>query len=98
MAISAKRSGGICAYFEDQVSLQRQAVQGAFMCMHWLAKEDTAHHTKFRSLLGLGKALGCSYFSELEVSKNASYISHRMIDEFLAVLSDCVTSRLTPPT
>ena len=75
---------------EEQVSLQRQAVKGAFKCVYWLAKEETAHHTKFRLLLELGKSLGCSYLNELEVNKHTSYTSHRMIDEFLTVLSDCV--------
>jgi hypothetical protein len=90
VAVAAKRSGGIRACMEDQVSLQRQAVRGAFKCIYWLAKEETAHHTKFKSLLELGKSIGCSYFNELEVGKNTSYTSHRMIDGFLVVLSDCV--------
>ena len=38
----------------------------------------------------LGISLGCSYFNELEVGKNASYTSHHMIDKFLAMSSDCV--------
>ena len=57
--------------------------------MYWLAREETAHHTKFSSLLQLPKSLGCSYFSELDVAQNATYTSHRMIDEFLEVLSVC---------
>ena len=53
--------------------------------MYWLAKEETAHHTKFSSLLQLAKSLGCSYFSELEIAQNAN----PMIDEFVTILSDC---------
>ena len=90
-ATAARRSGGIAACMEEQVSLQREAVRGAFKCMYWLAKEETAHHTKFSSLLQLAKSLGCSYFSEQEI---ANYTSHRMIDEFLTVLSDCVEQDL----
>ena len=75
---------------EDRVSLQRQAVCGVLKCLYWLAKQETAHHTKFSSLLELRKSLGCSYLNELKVGKNTSYTSHRMIDEFLVVLSDCV--------
>ena len=75
---------------EQQISLKRQAVIGALKCLYWLAKEETFHHTKFQSLLQLGKPLGCAYLSELEVAKNANYTSHRMIDELLGVLSDCV--------
>ena len=74
----------------EQVFFQRQAIKGALKCLYWLAKEEIARQTKFSSLLQLGKFLGCSYLSELEVAKNASYTSHWMIDDFLAVLSDCV--------
>ena len=75
---------------EDQVSLQWQAVRGAFKCPYWLAKQETAHHTKSSLLLELGKSLGCSYLNDLKVGENASNTSHHMIDEFLVVLSDCV--------
>lgn len=62
--------------------------------MCWLVKEEIAHHTKFTSLLELVKSIGCSYFSKLEVDQNARYISHRMIDDFAGVLSDCVEQQL----
>lgn len=75
---------------EEQISLQQKAVRGAFKCLYCIAKQEIAHHTKCGSLVELGKSLGCSYFNELEVGKNACYTSHRMIDDFLAVLSDCV--------
>ena len=54
--------------------------------MYWLAKEETAHHTKFSYLLQLAKSLGCSYFSELEIALNANCTSHRMIEEFVTIL------------
>ena len=41
IATAAKRSGGIAACMEEQVSLQRQVVRGAFKCIYWLAKEET---------------------------------------------------------
>ena len=40
--------------------------------------------------LELAKSIGCPYISELEVLKGAKYTSHKMIDDFLAVLWDCV--------
>ena len=89
-AVSAHHSGGVCAMMEERISIKRQAVIGAMKCLYWLAKEETAHHTKFSSLLELGKLLGCDYLSELEVSKRTNYTSHRIIDEFLVVLSDLV--------
>ena len=68
--------------------------EGAFRCIYWLVKEELADHTKFTSLLEPVKSLGCLYLSELEVGQNARYTSHRMIDEFVAVLSDCVEREL----
>lgn len=72
LAEAARQSGDIQRCFDEQVSLRRQAVKGAFKCMYWLAKEETAHFTKFGSLLQLGKFLGCSYLSELDIAKNAT--------------------------
>ena len=46
-ALPAQRTGGISACLEEQVSLRRQAVKAVFKCAYWLAKEETAHHTKF---------------------------------------------------
>ena len=62
--------------------------------MYWLAKEETAHHTKFSSLLHFAKSLGCTYFFELEIAQNTNYTSHRMIDEFVTIHSDCVEQDL----
>ena len=74
----------------SQVSLKNKAIIGALKCVYWLAKEETAHHTKFNSLINIGKSFGCFYLSELQVAKNATYSSHRIIDEFIDVLSTCV--------
>lgn len=90
IAVAARCSGGIRSCIEEQISLQWQAVRGAFKCVYWHAKQEIAHHTKFRSLIELGKSLGCSYFNELKVGKNANYMSYRMINEFPVVLSDWV--------
>ena len=60
-------------------------------CSCYGLPQCTAHHTKFKKLLELGKSLGHSYFNELEVCKNSSYsmyTSYHMIEEFLAVLCD----------
>ena len=62
--------------------------------LYWLAKGETAHYTKFSSLLQLAKSLGCLYFYELEIAQNANYTSHRMINEFVTILSDCVEQDL----
>ena len=62
------RTGGIAAAFQQQFSLQRQAVIGALKVVYRLVKEETAHHTKYESLLQLAVSLGCSYINELNVS------------------------------
>lgn len=50
-AAAAMCSGGIRAIVESQISLKNKAVvTGA---MKWLAKEETAHHTKFKSCCNL---------------------------------------------
>ena len=72
------------------ITLQQQAVCGTLKSLYWLSKQEIAHHTKFGSLIELEKSLGCLYLNELEVGRNACYTSYRMIDDFLAVLSDCV--------
>ena len=72
------------------MSLKHKAITGLMKCLYWLAKEETAHHTKFKSLVSLGKVLSRSYLSELEIAKNVTYSSHRIIDEFFDVLSTCV--------
>ena len=38
IAAAAKCSGGIAVCLEEQVSIQRQAVRGAFKCMYWLGE------------------------------------------------------------
>ena len=49
-----------------------------------------AHFTKFESLRKLCLDLGCEYFKELNVGRNAHYSSHRIIEEWLKVLSDII--------
>ena len=58
--------------------------------LYWLAKNEVAHFTKFKSLRKLCHDLGCNYFTELNLGRNAHYGSHRIIDERLKVLSDTI--------
>ena len=64
------------------MSLQRQAVLGAFKCMYWLAKEETAHHTKFISLLQLAKSLNNST-AKLVIKNILALRTHLMLATFL---------------
>ena len=70
--------GGIAQAFQTTVSLQKKAVSGSMRILYWLAKEEIAHFTKFDSL-----RLLC-------VGGNAKYNSHRLIDEWLAILSETI--------
>ena len=88
--VESSSSGGIVAAFSQQVNLQRLAVVGALKIIYWLVKEEIAHHTKYESLLQLAVSLNCDYLRELIVSGNAHYTSHRIINEFVHVLSACV--------
>ena len=38
IAAAAKRAGGIVVCLEEQLSIQGQAVRGAYKCMYWLAE------------------------------------------------------------
>ena len=78
-----------CCYYGAAGVPTQTGSQGTLKCLHWLAKEELAHHTKFSSLMELAKSLGCSYLSELEIGTNAKYPSHRII-----VLSNCIEREL----
>ena len=88
LAIAFTSDGGIVQAFQTTVSLQKKAISGSIRILYWLAKEEIAHFTKFDSLRKLCLDLGCDYFRELNMSGNAKYNSHRMIEEWLTILSN----------
>ena len=92
LAIASTSDGGIAQAFQTTVSLQKKAISGSMRILYWLAKEEIAHFTKFDSLrqLCVDLHVGCDYFRELNVGGNAKYNSHRMIDEWLAILSGTI--------
>ena len=94
LAIASTSDGGIAQAFQTTVSLQKKAISGSMRILYWLAKEEIAHFTKFDSLRQLCVDLGCDYFRELNVGGNAKYNSHRMIDEWLAILSGTIEEDL----
>ena len=81
------RDRGIARAFEKQVTAQRNAVVGAMKIIYWLAKEEVAHTTKYKSLLDLSINLGCDYLKELNVADNATYRSRQIVGEFLQTIS-----------
>ena len=78
--------------FEKIVALKRKTVLGAMKILYWLSKNEAAHFTKFESLkeLELCIELGCTYLKELNVGRNATYNSHRIIGEWLDVMSKTI--------
>ena len=53
-----------------------------------------AHFTKFESLNQLCIDLGCTYFKKLNVSQNANYSSHRIISEWLDIMSQILEEKV----
>ena len=60
------------------------------MCVLVCKRGNGSPHKVFIFVGAWKVSIGCAYLDKLEVGKNASYTSHRMIDEFLSILSDCV--------
>ena len=73
------RDGGIARAFEKQITARRNAAVGAMKIIYWLAKEEVAHTTKYKSLLDLAISLGCDYLKELNVGANATYRSRQIV-------------------
>ena len=86
-AAGASVDGGIAQALENTIALKRKAVQGAMRILYWLSKNEVAHFTKFEKLKQLCIDLGCTYLKELNVAGNANYSSHRMISEWLDIMS-----------
>ena len=79
--ILTERQGGIAESFDAVVSIQKKAFIGHLKCMHFLAKEEIAHTTKFTPLVNLAKSLGADYLGEISMGKNMKYTSERFIQE-----------------
>ena len=57
-AEESARSGGVRQSFQTSISVERKAFIAALKVMHWLAKEEIAHTTKFESLISLAVSIG----------------------------------------
>ena len=67
--------------FERVVSAQRKSFVGALKCMYLLKKIEIAHTTNFIPLLELGKSLGATYLSNINLGGNAHYSSQQFMQE-----------------
>ena len=77
-AEESARTGGIRQAFETSVTIERKAFIAALKVMHWLAKEEIAHTTKFESLISLAN-IGAKELKALSKGANAS---ERTMHEF----------------
>ena len=64
--------------------------------MHWLAKEEIAHTTKFESLISLAVSTGAKEVKTLSKGGNAKYTSERTMHEIIEVLSATVEDEIVP--
>ena len=85
--LASLRDGGIVRAFSARVSVQRKALVGALRIVYWLAKEEVAHTTKFKSPMDLAIELGSNYLRELHLGGNAHYTSEQAVSELLQYLS-----------
>ena len=87
LAAMALADGGIEHTFEKTLQITKKGVEGAMKILYWLSKNEVAHFTKFEYLKDLCIELGCTYLKELNVGGNAKYTSHRIISEWLGIMS-----------
>ena len=85
--LAASGDGGIVQAFEYVLTLKKKAVECGMKILYWLCKNEVAHFSKFESFKQLCIDLGCRYLKELNVAGNANYFSHRIISEWLDVMS-----------
>lgn len=93
-AEESARSGGLRQPFETSVTVERKAFIAALKVMHWLAKEEIAHTTKFESLISLAVSIGAKELNALSKGGNAKYTSERTMYEIIEVLSDTVEEEI----
>ena len=94
LAAMALADGGIEHAFEKTLQIKKKAVKGAMKILYWLSKNEVAHFTKFESLKDLCIELGCTYLKELNVGGNAKYTSHRIISEWLGIMSQIIEQNI----
>ncbi len=90
----SKIDGGVAKAFQNRWEAEENAVSAAMSCVYFLAKEEIPHMTKYKPLLELLSLLGLPFLETLYKGDNATYTSHRIIEEFLSILGDLVKSNL----
>lgn len=93
-AEDSARNGGVVQAFEKSISIEWKAFISALKVMHWLAKEEIAHTTKFESLVRLAIDIGAKDLKALAKGGNAKYTSERTMHEIIEVLSATVEEEI----
>lgn len=71
--------------------MEKTTLVGGFRTLYWLAAEELPHTTKYSSLLGYAKLMGCSYLNLLHKGKNVNYESQRTIHDMLKIHSSQIS-------
>jgi hypothetical protein len=66
------------------------AMEKAFASLYFLVKRRVAHSTNYEPLLDLLTFLGLDVKDQIRVAKNATYTSHKSIQEMLYILSEVI--------
>lgn len=92
--LASKCNGGIAQAFSSRVISNRKAFIGALKIMCWLAKEEVPHIIKCSSLMDLAVDLGSDYHRNLNLGKNAHYMSEQSIRELIQCLSSEIEEQI----
>lgn len=72
--------------------MEKTTLVGFFRTLYWLAAEELPHTTKYSSLLGYAKLMGCSYLNLLHKGENVNYESQfRTIHDMLEIHSSQIS-------
>ena len=83
---------GLVQAVAAQASMEKTALIGAFRSLYWLASEEIPHTTKYSSLLGYAKRMGCSYLNHLQKGGNANYESQGTLQEMLHIIAEQIAA------
>ena len=71
-----------------------RGMEQAFSCLYFLAKQRIPHTSNFEPLLDLLTILGVNVKTDIRVAKNATYTSHKSIQDMVFCLSDMLETHI----
>ena len=81
--------GGISEAFQHCWEAEEKAIVAAMSCV-FSSKGRNTTYDKYKPLLALLSQLGLPYLDTLHKGENATYTSHRIVEEFLTLLGGSV--------